>query len=33
MEGWAYVRRSKLADSVYCESHEAQGKVAVEQPA
>jgi 2-methylaconitate cis-trans-isomerase PrpF len=26
MEGWAYVRKSRLADTVYCESHEAQGK-------
>jgi methylitaconate Delta-isomerase len=30
MEGWAYVRKSRLAESVYCESHESQGRNAVE---
>jgi 2-methylaconitate cis-trans-isomerase PrpF len=29
MEGWAYVRKARLAESVYCESHEAQGERAV----
>ena len=33
MEGWAYVRKSRLADSVYCESHEAQGRTVVEPTA
>lgn len=33
MEGWAYVRKARLADSVYCESHEAQGRNAAEQTA
>lgn len=31
MEGWAYVRKARLAESVHCEVHEAQGKGAVTQ--
>jgi 2-methylaconitate cis-trans-isomerase PrpF len=31
MEGWAYVRKSRLADTVHVESHEAQGRAAVEE--
>lgn len=29
MEGWAYVRKARLAESVECESHAAQGRNAV----
>ncbi len=33
MEGWAYVRKSRLLESVQCESHAAQSRSGVEQTA
>ena len=33
MEGWAYVRKARLAETIQCESHETTGSVALEEPA